>query len=219
MTGQNDNSLTAVHSAESMIDVTPSSVARPGVYIISFQAVSTKSGNVESCEFDVRILKPDLEIKETDITFSHSSAWINSRGDSQRVTIYATVRNNGGTVDQDGIEVKNIPVRFVIDGSQLGSDKTIASLGYGEEFTVSIDWNPSRAHDSSEAGIPISVRVDPDTEIQEADYGNNVASVNFKVVKTKASNPSFYMSFLSLIGAVGAAVLLSTYYKNKDSEE
>ena len=48
---------------------------------------------------------------------------------------------------------------------------------------------------------------------------NNLASTHFKVVQTKASNPSFYMSFLSLIGAVGAAVLMSAYYRNKDLEE
>ena len=38
---------------------------------------------------NVVIKQPDLEVKDTDISFSHSSAWINSRGDSQRVTITA----------------------------------------------------------------------------------------------------------------------------------
>ena len=61
--------------------------------------------------------------------------------------------------------------------------------------------------------------VDPSINIQESDADNNIGSTTFKVVKTKASNPSFYMSFLSLVGAVGAAVLMSSYYRNKDSEE
>ena len=48
---------------------------------------------------------------------------------------------------------------------------------------------------------------------------NNQGSTTFKVVRTKASNPSFYMGFLSFTAAIGAAVLLSTYYRNKDLED
>ncbi len=61
--------------------------------------------------------------------------------------------------------------------------------------------------------------VDPGDLIDETNQGNNEGSTNFKVVRTKASNPSFYMGFLSLTAAVGAAVLLSTYYRNKDLED
>ena len=106
-----------------------------------------------------------------------------------------------------------------MDGSQLGSVQTISALAYGEEVTLQAYWNPGRAHDGDEVGIPIKVSVDPNVDIQETEADNNIGSQFFKVVKTKASNPSFYMSFLSLIGAVGAAVLMSTYYRNKDSEE
>ena len=67
-------------------------------------------------------------------------------------------------------------------------------------------------------GIPIKVSVDPSVDFQESEADNNIGSTHFKVVKTKASNPSFYMSFLSLVGAVGAAVLMSAYYRNKDEE-
>ena len=219
LTGQSDTSNTAVHSAEASMSIKPSDLARPGVYKIGLQATGTNSGNVEGCEFDVVIKQPDLEVKDTDISFSHSSAWINSRGDSQRVTIYATIRNNGGTVDSEGIQVKDVDVIFLVDGSQLGSVQTISSLGYGEEVTLQAFWNPGRAHDSNEVGIPIKVSVDPSVDIQESDADNNIATEHFKVVKTKASNPSFYMSFLSLVGAVGAAVIMSAYYRNKDSEE
>ena len=128
------------------------------------------------------------------------------------------VRNNGGIVDTEGVKVENIEVIFLVDGSQLGSVVTIDSLAYGEEKPVSVTWNPGRAHDSNEVGIPIKVSVDPSFDIQESDADNNIASTHFKVVKTKASNPSFYMSFLSLVGAVGAAVLMSAYYRNKDEE-
>ena len=219
LTGQSDTSSTAVHAAEASMSIKPSDLARPGVYKIGLQATGTNSGNVEGCEFDVVIKQPDLEVKDTDISFSHSSAWINSRGDSQRVTIYATIRNNGGTVDSEGVQVKDVDVIFLVDGSQLGSVQTISSLGYGEEVTLQAFWNPGRAHDSNEVGIPIKVSVDPSVDIQESDADNNIATDHFKVVKTKASNPSFYMSFLALVGAVGAAVLMSAYYRNKDSEE
>ena len=218
LTGQSDTSSTAVHSAEASMSIRPADSARPGVYTIGLQATGTNSGSVEGCEFNVVISEPDLEVKDTDISFSHSSAWINSRGDSQRVTIYATVRNNGGTVDSEGSTVKDIDVIFLVDGSQLGSVQTISSLGYGEEVTLQAFWNPGRAHDSDEVGIPIKVSVDPSVDFQESEADNNIGSTHFKVVKTKASNPSFYMSFLSLVGAVGAAVLMSAYYRNKDEE-
>jgi hypothetical protein len=219
LTGQKDTTSTAVHAAEASMSIKPAATARPGVYKIGLQATGTNSGNVEGCEFNVVIPEPDLEVKDTDISFSHSSAWINSRGDSQRVTIYAKVRNNGGTVDSEGTTVTDVSVIFLVDGSQLGSVQTISSLGYGEEVTLQAYWNPGRAHDSNEVGIPIKVSVDPSVNIQETENDNNIGSQSFKVVKTKASNPSFYMSFLSLVGAVGAAVIMSAYYRNKDSEE
>jgi len=220
LTGTSDTSNSAVHSAEASMTIVPSSLARPGVYTVGLLATSTNSGNEESCTFNVVIPQPDLEVLDTDISFSHSSAWINSRGDSQRVTITATIRNNGGTVDTEGVQVKDVEVLFLVDGSQLGSVQTVPVLAAnGGEHKLSVNWNPGRAHDGDEVGIPIKVSVDPSANIQETDNDNNIGSQFFKVVKTKASNPSFYMSFLSLIGAVGAAVLMSTYYRNKDSEE
>jgi len=219
LTGTSDSTSTAVHKAEASMTIKPAATARPGVYTIGLLATSTASGNEKSCTFNVVIPEPDLEILSTDISFSHSSAWINSRGDSQRVTIYSKVRNNGGTVDSEGVTVTDVDVIFLVDGSQLGSVQSISSLAYGEEVTLQAYWNPGRANDGDEVGIPIKVSVDPSVSIQETEADNNIGSQYFKVVKTKASNPSFYMSFLSLIGAVGAAVLMSTYYRNKDSEE
>ena len=219
LTGTSDSTSTAVHKAEASMTIKPAATARPGVYTIGLLATSTSSGNEKSCTFNVVIPEPDLEILSTDISFSHSSAWINSRGDSQRVTIYSKVRNNGGTVDSEGVTVTDVDVIFLVDGSQLGSVQSISSLAYGEEVTLQAYWNPGRANDGDEVGIPVKVSVDPSVSIQETEADNNIGSQYFKVVKTKASNPSFYMSFLSLIGAVGAAVLMSTYYRNKDSEE
>ena len=219
LTGQSDSSSTAVHSAAGSISIIPASNARPGVYNIELTVTSTNGAPNAGCDFDVVIPEPDLEIKDTDISFSHTGAWINTRGDSQRVTITAKVRNNGGTTDSSGTTTTDVEVKFYVDGSQLGSAQTIAALNYGEETTVSVFWNPARAHEGSEVGIPIKVVVDPGDKIEETDQSNNEGSTHFKVVRTKASNPSFYMGFLSLTAAVGAAVLLSTYYRNKEDLE
>ena len=219
LTGQSDSSSTAVHVAAGSISIIPASNARPGVYNIELTVTSTNGAPNAGCDFDVVIPEPDLEIKDTDISFSHTGAWINTRGDSQRVTITAKVRNNGGTTDASGVTTTDVEVKFYVDGSQLGSAQTIAALNYGEETTVSVFWNPARAHEGSEVGIPIKVVVDPADKIEETDQSNNEGSTHFKVVRTKASNPSFYMGFLSLTAAVGAAVLLSTYYRNKEDLE
>ena len=219
LTGQSDSSSTAVHKAAGSISIIPASNARPGVYNIELTVTSTNGAPSAGCDFDVVIPEPDLEIKDTDISFSHTGAWINTRGDSQRVTITAKVRNNGGTTDASGTTTTDVEVKFYVDGSQLGSVQTIVALNYGEETTVSVFWNPARAHEGNEVGIPIKVVVDPGDKIEETDQSNNEGSTHFKVVRTKASNPSFYMGFLSLTAAVGAAVLLSTYYRNKEDLE
>ena len=219
LTGQSDSTSTAVHKAAGSISIIPASNARPGVYNIELTVTSTNGAPSAGCDFDVVVPEPDLEIKDTDISFSHTGAWINTRGDSQRVTITAKVRNNGGTTDASGTTTTDVEVKFYVDGSQLGSVQTIAALNYGEETTVSVFWNPARAHEGNEVGIPIKVVVDPGDKIEETDQSNNEGSTHFKVVRTKASNPSFYMGFLSLTAAVGAAVLLSTYYRNKEDLE
>ena len=215
LTGQSDSSTTAVHSAEGTISIKPASDARPGVYNIKL-TISSTGGVGEQCDFDVLVPEPDLEVKDTDISFSHTGAWIDPRGNSQRVTITAKIRNNGGFADASGTTATDVEVKFFVDGSQLGKTHTIDSLAYGEETEISVFWNPARAHDNDEAGIPIKVMVDPSNNLEETDEDNNQGSTTFKVVRTKASNPSFYLGFLALTAAVGAAVLLSSYYRNKE---
>ena len=225
LTGQSDSSSTAVKTADGVMSIRPVDNARPGVYTITLD-VGSNEGPTEAsdstCSFDVVVPAPDLEIKNTDITFSHTGAWINTRGDSQKVTIYAKVRNNGGSIDSDGVTTSDIAVTFNVDGSQLGTSQTISSLAHGEEFSVSLDWNPSRPHEDDEVGIPITVTVDTkggESSIAESDEENNEGTVYFKVVRTKASSPSFYVGFVSLIAAVGVAVLLSSYYRNKEDSD
>ena len=133
LTGQSDETDTAVHKVEALMDITPHATAKPGVYTVVLDVTSTAGANVEGCEVQIVIPEPDLEVLVTDIEFSHQSAWINARGDSQRVTIYATVRNNGGTVDSAGTQVKDVEVIFLVDGSQLGSVQIVTTLAHGGE--------------------------------------------------------------------------------------
>ena len=225
LTGQSDSSSTAVKTADGVMSIRPVDNARPGVYTITLEVGSNEGPNSDSdstCSFDVVVPAPDLEIKNTDISFSHTGAWINTRGDSQKVTIFAKVRNNGGSIDSDGVTTSDISVTFNVDGSQLGQSQTISSLAHGEEFTVELDWNPTRPHEDDEVGIPITVSVDTkggESSISESDEENNEGTVYFKVVRTKASSPSFYVGFVSLIAAVGVAVLLSSYYRNKEDSD
>ena len=213
-----DTSLTGNSEIESAIQVTPPSTAIPGTYTIELVVESNLGGAPDNCKFDIIVPAPDLEIKDTDIDFSHTSAWINTRGDSQKVTIYATVRNNGGNIDSIGTNTNAVIVKFYADSAPIGTAETV-SLKHGEEKTISVAWNPGRAHTVDEVGLVITVKVDPAADIEESDETNNDGSQFFKVVRTSSSNPSFFMGFFALIGSVAVAVMLSSYYRNKDSEE
>jgi hypothetical protein len=210
---------TGASSAEASISVTAASDARPGTYNIELVVVSNNGGPDAGCNFDVVVPEPDLEIKNTDISFSHNSAWINTNDKSQVITIYAKVRNNGGTVDSSGIRTNDVEVKFYIDGAQLGGVETITSLAHGEEVTLSREWQPQRAYDEdNEVGLSVVVKVDPSDAIDESDNDNNQGTQYFKVIRAKSSTPSFLMGFFALISAIAVAVMLSSYYRNKDLE-
>ena len=210
---------TGASSAEASISVTAASDARPGTYNIELVVTSNNGGPDAGCNFDVVVPEPDLEIKNTDISFSHNSAWINTNDKSQVITIYAKVRNNGGTVDSSGVKTNDVEVKFYIDGAQLGGVETITSLAHGEEVTLSREWQPQRAYDEdNEVGLSVVVKVDPSDAIDESDNDNNQGTQYFKVIRAKSSTPSFLMGFFALISAIAVAVMLSSYYRNKDLE-
>ena len=210
---------TGASSAEASISVTAASDARPGTYNIELVVTSNNGGPDAGCNFDVVVPEPDLEIKNTDISFSHNSAWINTNDKSQVITIYAKVRNNGGTVDSSGVRTNDVEVKFYIDGAQLGGVETITSLAHGEEVTLSREWQPQRAYDEdNEVGLSVVVKVDPSDAIDESDSDNNQGTQYFKVIRAKSSTPSFLMGFFALISAIAVAVMLSSYYRNKDLE-
>ncbi len=217
----------ATHSHPGEITIKPFSGATPGTYTVTISATSS-NGASDSDTFSVVLPEPDLEIKATDISFSHTSAWITARGNSQLVTITAKVRNNGGSVDTAGNSVTNVDVWFTVDGSTVGTVQYVSSLDHGEEETVSVSYKPNRPHSDSETGLPVKVMVDQynnldgskpgDKAIKESDETNNEASTTFKVVRIKTANPSFYLGFTALTASVGAAVLLSRYYRSEDEE-
>jgi len=215
-----DTSLSGSSEADSKIQITPALTATPGTYDIELVVSSNLGGTPETCDRDISVVvpEPDLEITDKDIDFSHTSAWISTRGDSQLVTIYATVRNNGGNMDANGISTNAVTVKFYVDSAPVGTSQTL-SLEHGEEEKIEVSWNPARAHTVDEVGIVVSVKVDPANDIAELDETNNEGNQFFKVVRTKSSTPSFFMGFFALIGSVAVAVMLSSYYKNKDSEE
>ena len=210
---------TGASSAEASISITAASDARPGTYNIELLVESNNGGADAGCNFDVVVPEPDLEIKNTDISFSHNAAWINTNDKSQIVNIYVKVRNNGGTVDSSGVKTNDVEVKFYIDGAQLGGVETITSLGHGEEVTISREWQPSRAYDEdNEVGLSVVVKVDPSDSIDESDNDNNQGTQYFKVIRAKSSTPSFLMGFFALISAIAVAVMLSSYYRNRDLE-
>jgi uncharacterized membrane protein len=213
-----DTSLSGSSEVDSAIQITPALTATPGTYDIELVVSSNSGGAPDNCVRSVVVPEPDLEITDKDIDFSHTSAWISTRGDSQLVTIYATVRNNGGNMDANGINTNAVTVKFYVDSAPVGTSQTL-TLKHGEEETIEVAWNPARAHTVDEVGIVISVKVDPANDIAELDETNNEGNQFFKVVRTKSSTPSFFMGFFALIGSVAVAVMLSSYYKNKDSEE
>jgi len=206
-------------SAEASISITAATDARPGTYEIELIVSSNGGGADAGCEFSVVVPEPDLEIKNTDITFSHNSAWINTNDKSQVVTIYVKVRNNGGTVDSSGVRTNDVEVKFYVDGAQVGAAETITSLANGEEVTLSREWQPGRAYDEdNEVGLSVVVKVDPADKIDESDNDNNQGTQYFKVIRAKSSTPSFFIGFFALISAIAMAVMLSSYYRNRDLE-
>ena len=205
--------------AEASISITAATDARPGTYEIELVISSNGGGADSGCEFSVVVPEPDLEIKNTDITFSHNSAWINTNDKSQVVTIYVKVRNNGGTVDSSGVRTNDVEVKFYVDGAQVGAVETITSLANGEEVTLSREWQPGRAYDEdNEVGLSVVVKVDPADKIDESDNDNNQGTQYFKVIRAKSSTPSFFIGFFALISAIAIAVMLSSYYRNRDLE-
>ena len=204
--------------------ITPAPGATPGNYDIILEVAGANAGaHAASAQITVTIIAPDLQI--TDLSFSHAAAWITSNGDTQTVTIYATVLNSGGNVDSTGATVGHVDVWFTVESATVGVEY-IETLSHGEEATVSVTFEPTNT-----AGGDLLVQAavdlwnnqgedDPqDVNIQESDESNNAETATFKVVRTKVTTPSFYMGFAALTVAIVGMVVLSTWLRRRQPDE
>jgi len=109
---------------------------------------------------------PDLMLLPSDISFASESPI-----EGELVTINAAIHNIGGGNASD------VAVRFFDGADQIGSDQVIGFIDIGGEATVSVAWNTT-----GEAGDHvITVKVDPDNEIEERSETNNEASKEITV--------------------------------------
>jgi immune inhibitor A len=123
--------------------------------------------------------QPDLVVQN--ITFSNGTK---IRGADQ-VTITATVGNTGTA------GASNVGVRFAVDGNQVGSDQTIASVAVGGSGTASVVWS---LKDVPNGEHTITVTADPAGQIAEDSEANNVGTAKATVQGNKLKNGSFEAS-------------------------
>src|SRR4030081_2219456 len=113
---------------------------------------------------------PDPTISPSDISFSRP---VIVTGD--QVTISATIHNSGTDA------ANNVAVRFSDNGTRIGTDQVIASIGAGGTGTASVIWNTRGVRGNR----TIAVTADPLNAIREFNESNNSAS---KVVTVRRNN-------------------------------
>ena len=127
-------------------DNSPDSLARTGDY--------TVRGN-ENCS----VPQPDVSIGATDLAFT------GLRGMGNDQVIAAVVHNNGT------LTALNVPVRFTVDGSQVGTIQRVASIEPGATGRVSVTW------DTHGNGVhTVAVTADPANAITESNESNNTGT-------------------------------------------
>jgi hypothetical protein len=127
-------------------DNSPDSLARTGDY--------TVRGN-ENCS----VPQPDVSIGATDLAFT------GLRGMGNDQVIAAVVHNNGT------LTALNVPVRFTVDGSQVGTIQRVASIEPGATGRVSVAW------DTHGNGVhTVAVTADPANAITESNESNNTGT-------------------------------------------
>jgi hypothetical protein len=119
--------------------------------------------------------RPDLTLAPSDIAVSDTR---------NTATITATVHNVGTKAAQ------NVGVRFEVDGSQVGTVQTIASIAAGGSGTASVAWD-IRGKNGEHT---VTVTADPAGAIIELDETNNSASRTVLVRGNLVQNGSFEAS-------------------------
>jgi hypothetical protein len=127
-------------------DNSPDSLARTGNY--------TVRGN-ENCS----VTQPDLAVSATDLAFTG----LRGQGNDQ---VIAAVVHNTGT-----LTALNVPVRFTVDGAQVGAVQRIASIEPGATARASVVWDTH-----GNGTYTVVVTADPANAITESSESNNSGS-------------------------------------------
>src|SRR4051812_9040314 len=128
-------------------DNAPDNLGRGGEYTVKAN---------ETCV----VPQPDLTVGGTDITVSG----LRGKGDSQ---VIVAVVHNIGTANATGV-----PVRFTVDGAQVGVLQTIGSIAAGGTGRASVIWSIKGLKNSH----TIAVTPDPANAIAESNESNNTGS-------------------------------------------
>jgi hypothetical protein len=122
---------------------------------------------------------PDLSLASTDIALSIQRV---VTGDKVKVT--ATVHNTGTDV------ANGVAVRFSDNGTQIGTDQVIATIGGGGVGTASVTWDTRGIRGDR----TIAVTADPADTIRESNEANNSASTVVTVRRNQVQNGDFQSS-------------------------
>jgi len=135
------------------------------------------------------VVDPDGAIAEIDEgnNSATSSFTVQTKADlNPRALSLSSVRAKGGDLVTFTVQVanlgearaSNVGVRFVVDGVQVGAERTIAQIAGAGSATVSSDaWSASHAD-----GLhTVQVLVDPANTVAESNEANNAAAATFRV--------------------------------------
>lgn len=129
--------------------------------LLVFNSDSNRGIDVQRATYDDCRDLPDLTLEPDDIVFAAR------RGQGPpSVEISATVHNVGSSPASD------VKVRFEDEGDPVGELQTLAAVPPGGSATASVPWDTRGVHGER----TITVIVDPDDRVEEADEANNSAS-------------------------------------------
>ena len=218
---------------DSSVTITPPDNAAAGQYELEIRVLGTDVSQSERTDAIVPL--PDFVLEPGDVTFSHSSAWINRDGTSQEVTISVNVRNNGGNRDNSGRPTDHVDVDFVennnmVDMGNSGTSsktKYIDSLKHGEEQTVTMTFTANEKNIQEVTDLVINILVDmfpdptdpADLDIGESNSDNNDVTVTFKLIPSTTTSPGFNVGFIALLGVAVVLAGLATRYRRHQADE
>jgi hypothetical protein len=141
------------------------------------------------------LARADLQVLPADLSLSARAVKVGTT-----VRVVATVGNVGQT------EARDFVVQLVVDGAPAGQPLFVSSIAPGEVEELSFVWTANRS------GVhELGVRVDPNSSVDEADTGNNLATtyVEVKLPEVKGwPTTTMVLGMLIITALVAAAVLV-----------